>query len=170
MENKNALLAIANGSEDLEIVTIYNMIKRAGIHVTMAKVNENGKEDNGENKVECARGINITTETNLNQCLNNEYDLIVLPGGVKGSQNLSSNPDLINLLKKQKKDNKYYAAICAAPYFVFELNGLLENESATCYPSFHGKLQNQSNVKERVVVSNNCSKNNILNNFYIFSH
>jgi protein deglycase len=88
--------------------------------------------------------------------MDKNYDLIVLPGGIPGAQNLQKSSILAELLKKQNNENKLYGAICAAPALVLEHHGLLQGKNATCHPGFVEKLSSRTHVNERVVVDKNC--------------
>lgn len=86
-------------------------------------------------------------------------DMIVVPGGLKGADNLSASEVLISLLKRQREAKKWVAAICASPAVVLARNGLIgASESATCYPRFQPELPNQSKVSDTVVVHESLSK------------
>lgn len=75
---------------------------------------------------------------------------------MKNAETLSKHELVIKILKKQKNEGKWYAAICASPALVFQPNGLLDGEVGTCYPGLSSKLLNQTKVKEKVVISNKC--------------
>ena len=85
----------------------------------------------------------------------NKYDMIVCPGGLPNAEILGKNKTLIEMIKKQKKEGRWYCAICASPCAVFEKNGILEGEVGTGYPGY-GELKDKSKCNERVVVSNKC--------------
>jgi 4-methyl-5(b-hydroxyethyl)-thiazole monophosphate biosynthesis len=91
----------------------------------------------------------------IEEVKNNTYDMIVCPGGLPNAQILGKNKTLIEMIKKQKKEGRWYCAICASPFEVFEQNGILEGEVGTGYPGY-GKFKNESKLNEKVVVSNKC--------------
>lgn len=94
----------------------------------------------------------------IGECAERTFDLIALPGGMPGATNLRNCSVLIQMLKKQKETNRWYAAICASPAVVFQPHGLLEDhQKATCYPAtkFADVLGAQRSDK-RVVVSGKC--------------
>jgi 4-methyl-5(b-hydroxyethyl)-thiazole monophosphate biosynthesis len=83
------------------------------------------------------------------------YEMIVLPGGMPGASNINGSSDVDSVLKSFKENGKYIAAICAAPYVLAE-KGLLNGCMATSYPSFKEKVEIDSEYKEeRVVVDGN---------------
>ncbi len=145
----SALVPIANGSEDIESVTIIDVLRRAGAAVTVASVHN-------ELTVTAARQTRITADSLLGECGDQSYDLIALPGGMPGAQHLADSAELTGMLRAQRDAGRWYAAICAAPAVALEPNGLLAERAATAHPGFQSRLSNQSRVAERVVVDGNC--------------
>ncbi len=143
---KRVLVPIADGSEELEAVTIVNVFRRAGAEVVMASCSAPD--------VQMARGVKITADRMINDCLAEEWDLIALPGGMPGAQNLANCSPLISLLKQQRAANRLYAGICAAPAVVLKPHGLLDGKRATCFPSMQDELADAST--SAVVVDGNC--------------
>lgn len=123
-----ALVAYANGSEDLEVTAVASILSRGGVEVVRAAIIPEGKE------IVLAHGQRTLCEVNIAQCQGETYDLIVIPGGLEGSKNCASCPVLTQLLKEQKAAGRYIAAICAAPGFVLEHHGLIGAAQATGYP------------------------------------
>ncbi len=144
-----ALVPIANGSEDIESVTLIDVLRRAGIEVTVASVH-------AEAAITAARGTRITADALMSNCSDQVFDLIALPGGMPGAQNLGECAALLEILAEQKGAGRLYGAICAAPAVALEPNGLLEGRTATAHPGFQDRLADQSRVSERVVVDGNC--------------
>lgn len=142
---KTVLVPIGNGSEEMEAVTIIDVLRRAGASVTVASVES-------ELEVKCSRNVRIVADVLMNEAANQQYDLIVLPGGAPGSEALKRSQDLKKLLHKQQSSNKAYAAMCAAPAIVLEAHGLLEGKKATAHPAFVDKLSDSSAAEQRVVV------------------
>lgn len=121
----SVLVPLAQGCEELEAITIMDLLVRAGIKVTTASLD-------GE-IITASRGSRIIADTNIEEIQNITYDLIVLPGGLPGADHLRDNITLQSLLKRHARENKYIGAICAAPKALAKA-GLLENKSATAYP------------------------------------
>lgn len=121
------LVPLADGLEEVEAITIIDLLRRAGVEVTTAALK-------GE-VAEGAHGVTIGADMTLDKALTAEYDMIVLPGGGVGAQNLEADPRIGPALKKQVAAGKFACAICAAPV-VLEHAGLLEGKKATCYPGF----------------------------------
>jgi 4-methyl-5(b-hydroxyethyl)-thiazole monophosphate biosynthesis len=111
----------------------------------------------GENlQVVSSHSVTVIADRLLVDCTKENYDLIVLPGGIPGAENLQKSELLAQLLKKQNNEDKLYGAICAAPAVVLEYHGLLEGKKATCHPLFADKLATQDHSAENVVFDKNC--------------
>ena len=123
---KKVLIPLADGCEELEAITIIDLLRRAEIDVISA-----GLKDG---PVTCARKNIIIPDTTLDAVLDREFDLIVLPGGLPGADNLRDDERIIQLLLQQANSNKLVSAICASPK-VLAKAGLLENKQATCFPN-----------------------------------
>jgi 4-methyl-5(b-hydroxyethyl)-thiazole monophosphate biosynthesis len=129
----HVLVPLAQGCEELEAITITDLMVRAGIFVTTC-----GLDDK---PVKAARGTIIVPDTSIDKVLNQSFDLIVLPGGLPGADHLRDNKQLQALIKKQAKQNKYLAAICAAPKALAKA-GVLEGKTATSFPGVLAALNN----------------------------
>jgi 4-methyl-5(b-hydroxyethyl)-thiazole monophosphate biosynthesis len=132
------LVPLAQGCEELEAITITDLLVRAGISVTTC-----GLDDL---PVKASRGTTIIPDTSIDKVMDETYDLIVLPGGLPGADHLRDNDQLQLLLKKQAKENKYLAAICAAPKALAKA-GVLDGKTATSYP---GTLESLGNNAIRI--------------------
>jgi len=146
--SKTVLVPIADGSEEIEAVCIIDVLRRAGAEVTVASVD--GLQ------VTASRGVKFVADQLIADCVDNSYDLIVLPGGMPGAEHLRDSQELTTLLKCQQQAGRLYAAICASPAVVLQHHNLLGNQRATCHPSFVNRLENQAAAEERVVVDGNC--------------
>lgn len=138
---KKVLIPLAQGCEELEAVTIIDLLTRAGIEVISA-----GLDDQ---PVKCSRNTVIIPTTTLDNVLTDEFDLIVLPGGLPGADHLKNDQRIIQLLQKQSEQNKLVGAICAAPRALAKA-GLLDNKSVTCFPS---ALSNENLSNTRITDS-----------------
>ncbi len=146
------LILIAQGSEEVELCAPADMLRRAGAEVTIAKVPVDAA-DAATLEFQGSHGIKFIADAKLEDVLAKPWDMVMLPGGLPGTENVGKCKAVIDLLKKQKAENKWIAAICAAPALILAANGLLEGHKATCYPSLHSKLPDQTQVKDPVVVS-----------------
>lgn len=130
------LVPMAQGCEELEAVTITDILVRAGFEVITAGLDEQ--------PVTASRGLRILPSTRIDKIMNEIFDLIVLPGGLPGADHLRDDARVQTLLKKHAANNKYIAAICAAPKALAQA-GLLEGKTATGYPGVLAAL-NLSNT------------------------
>lgn len=119
------LVPLAQGFEDMEAITITDILRRAGIEVITAGL-ENGA-------ITGSRGTVVMPDVSLNDVVNDNFDMIVLPGGQPGATNLKNDNRIITLLGKMAGAGKYIGAICAAPGVLAEA-GVLTNRKATAYP------------------------------------
>jgi len=103
-----------------------------------------------------SRNIGLVCDSYLEDVINEEWDMIALPGGLPGAENLAACKILVEKLKKQKEEKKWYGAICASPALVLLPNGLTDGVEVTCYPSFEKQFKNQHKMDYRVLVSHNC--------------
>lgn len=147
--SKRVLVPIADGSEDIEAVCIIDVLRRAEADVTVASVGD-------ELQITASRGTKIVADKRIVECVDETYDLIALPGGIPGAENLRDSAELTEMLKRQKGEGRFYAAICASPVVVFQHHGLLDSRLATCHPLFVGELENREMVESRVVVDGTC--------------
>ena len=131
----HVLVPLAQGCEELEAITITDLLVRAGVTVTTC-----GLDDQ---PVKASRGTTIIPDTSIDKVLETEFDLIVLPGGLPGSDHLRDNEQVQSLIKKQASNDKYVAAICAAPKALAEA-GLLEGKKATSFPGVLSALENDA--------------------------
>ena len=147
--DKKILVPLAEGFEMIEALSIVDVFRRAGVRVDLAAVGEGLQ-------VTSSHQVKVMADCFLTDCLEESYDLIVLPGGIPGAENLQKSAVLKELLQKQNRAHKLYGAICAAPALVLEPHGLLQGKKATCHPGFVDKLSSRDHVGERVVVDQNC--------------
>ena len=120
------LIPLAQGCEELEAVTLMDILRRAGIEVTSAGLDAQ--------PVRASRGTVLIPDATLDAVLKHDYDMVVLPGGLPGTTHLRNDTRIINLVKRMAQQGKYVAAICAAPSVLAEA-GLLDGKCATCYPT-----------------------------------
>jgi len=121
----SVLVPLAQGCEELEAVTVVDLLRRAGIDVITAGLDAQ--------PVHASRGMTLLPDMSLDAALQLEFDMIVLPGGLPGADHLRDDPRVIDLLKKMAAADRYTAAICAAPR-VLAHAGLLDGKRATSFP------------------------------------
>jgi len=119
------LVPLAQGCEEIEAVTIIDILRRGGITVISAGLDAQ--------PVRASRGTVLIPDTTLDLALQQTYDMVALPGGQPGTNNLKADIRIQTLLHKMAKQDKYIAAICAAPSILANA-GLLDGKRATAYP------------------------------------
>lgn len=128
MDSPTVLVPLAQGCEELEAVTIIDILVRGGIEVTTASLDNN-------QTITASRGVQLLAQKVLDQVESEHFDMIVLPGGLPGADYLEQSSQLISMLKGVLERGGKVAAICAAPKVLVKA-GLLDNKSATSYPGF----------------------------------
>lgn len=140
----SVLVPLAQGCEELEAVTIIDLLVRAGVEVVSAGLTPG--------PVKAARGVVIIPDTTLDQALKRDFDMIVLPGGLPGADHLNEDPRIQALIQKMAEDGRYIAAVCAAPKVLLTA-GVLAGKQATSYPgSLNGMDTSSIDYREDRVV------------------
>ncbi|WP_457675250.1 DJ-1 family glyoxalase III [Thiolapillus sp.] len=137
------LIPLAQGCEELEAVTVIDLLRRAGVEVVTAGLEEG--------PVTCSRGVVLVPDTTLEAVLGDDFDMVVLPGGLPGADHLNEDPRIIRLLRQMADQGKYTAAICAAPK-VLARAGLLQGRRATSYPGVLDALDLPDTVRDEEAV------------------
>jgi len=141
------LLPLAQGCEEIEAVTLIDILRRAGIEVITAGL--------APGPVCASRGTVLLPDTTLDLVLSETFDMIVLPGGMPGSEHLKNDTRVISLLQRLAVAGKFVAAICAAP-MALHAAGLLEGKRATSFPGVLDELPGSHHyLDEAVVVAGN---------------
>ena len=140
----HVLIPLAQGCEDLEAVTLIDILRRADIKVTTA-----GLDDK---PVTASRKIVFIPDTTLDKVMNVDFDCVVLPGGLPGSDHLNNDPRIHQILQKTAAKKAIVGAICAAPK-VLDQAGLLDNKQATSFPNVLEQQNNALiNISDKAVV------------------
>lgn len=132
---------LADGFEEIEALTCVDILRRAGVKVQTVGVT--GKTVTG------AHGIKVISDIEINGY--SESEMVILPGGGPGTENLYKSVELKNILNDAVKNERYIAAVCAAPT-VLGRHGLLNGKKATCYPGCEGDLHGAVLSEESVCV------------------
>jgi protein deglycase len=138
---KKVLVTLAPGFEEIETITVVDILRRAGTRVTLAAT--------VPGLIEGSRGIKIAPDNMLETVMDKEFDLIFLPGGQPGTDNLKNDLRIVKLLHKMQNQGKYISAICASPT-ILQKAGIIKNRSITCHPSL--KSQFDAYTDDRVVI------------------
>lgn len=141
---KHVCIALATGFEEIEGLTVVDLLRRADIQVTTASIGTT-KEVIG------AHAISVIADALFGDVDLNTVDMLVLPGGMPGTLHLQKDEHICAALKNFIKNGKEIAAICAAPLILGNL-GLLKDKKACCYPGFEDQLMEATIVYEPVAV------------------
>lgn len=143
---KKIAVILAEGFEEIEALTVVDIMRRAGENCNMVSIKE--LEVTGAHNIKVSADLLISDEIK-------DYDLIVLPGGMPGSKHLKENQEVIELVKYFNNDNKLIGAICAAPIVLAEA-GIVTGKNLTSYPGYEEELSSANyKTEERVVVDGN---------------
>lgn len=144
---KRACVFMANGTEECEALLTVDILRRAGVEVVTASVND-------KPEIFSSHRVHMDTDALAADIQAADFNLIVLPGGMPGTTNLTENAAVKAVCQQAAAQGKLVAAICAAPSALATF-GLLEGKKATSYPSFNDKLAGATVVKEPVVEDGN---------------
>ena len=139
----NVLVPLLPGFEEIEAITIIDVLRRAEVNVRVASTRVG--------PVKGAHEIDVVADTALEDVAAEHLDMIVLPGGMPGASNLARDPIVQRLVKELAAAGKFTCAICAAP-IALAAAGVHRGKRVTCYPGFEDKLEGGTHVAERVVV------------------
>lgn len=123
-----ALIVLADGFEDIEAVTVVDVLRRGGVEAVTASLS-------GEREVRSAHGVAMLADASFADASKDDFDAVVLPGGGEGTDNLRASRELAELLRRYKAEGKLLCAICAAPIVLVEAGVLDEGQHVTCYPT-----------------------------------
>lgn len=140
---------LAEGFEEIEALTVVDILRRARIDVKTVSVSEATRVDGGHK-------INVETDLIFEKADFSDAEVLVLPGGMPGTLNLAKHKKLGKLLESFNDQNRKIAAICAAPSILGDL-GILKNRTATAYPGFEDRLKGAKVTENAVEVSGNIT-------------
>lgn len=143
---KKVVLMLAEGFEEIEALSVVNILRRAGVGCTTCSIKE--KEVKG------CHEITVLSDSTLLDLDLNDFDGIILPGGMPGSTNLKDCPEVIKAVQNFNLNKKLVSAICAAPIVLKEA-GILNNKNVTSYPDALEESSEFTYVKKAVVVDGN---------------
>jgi 4-methyl-5(b-hydroxyethyl)-thiazole monophosphate biosynthesis len=137
------LVPLAPGFEEIEAVTIIDILRRAHVEVTVAGT--------ADGPIVGSRRVPIIPDTTLDAVAGSRFDMIVLPGGGEGTANLRRDPRIAEIVKRQAERGGNLAAICAAPTVLADA-GLLDRKRVTSYPSYQSEFSASDYRTDRVVI------------------
>lgn len=144
---KKAVVCLAEGFEDVEAVMPIDLLRRAGVSVTVAGVT--GWE------IVSSRGIRIVADALLSDLVPGDADALVLPGGMPGASNLAASSDVSSWIDACTSQGSIVAAICAAPAVVLGKAGVLKGKRFTCFPGHEKDVEGAVFVEQPVVRDEN---------------
>ncbi|MCM1137988.1 MAG: DJ-1/PfpI family protein [Duncaniella sp.] len=130
---KKTYLFLADGFEETEALGTVDLLRRAGVKVSMVSINDTVA-------VKGAHDIEVAADIILDQEDMTDAEMLILPGGMPGASNLAANAKVCELLVAQHENGGKIAAICAAPAVVLAPLGIIDGYDATCYPGFEEQL------------------------------
>ncbi|WP_373898626.1 DJ-1 family glyoxalase III [Haloimpatiens sp. FM7315] len=144
---KKAIVLLARGFEEVEALTVVDVLRRGGVNCVTLSINE-------DKEVLGTHSILIKANNTLENTEVDKYDALIIPGGMPGAINLRDDEKVIELVKKFQKENKILAAICAGP-IVFSKAGILDGVKVTSYPGFEKELSKSKYAEDIVVQDEN---------------
>lgn len=145
---KKAIVLLASGFEEIEAVTPIDVLRRAGVHVSIVGL--------GAQTIAGAHGISLKADEVLDERLTVEVekatrmlDMLVIPGGGPGADNLAASELVARLVHAQAKAGRWIAAICASPAVVLAKTGVLNNRQVTCYPGYEDFFAKAAEITPR---------------------
>lgn len=143
--SKKVLIPIATGTEEMEAITIIDMMVRAGYEAVVASANFDGTLT-----MKASRGVTLTADCKLVDVADDEFDAVILPGGVEGAEIFRDSTVLVEIVRQQMYEGKLVAAICAAPALVLAHHGMYGDAFMTCHPSFESHINEKKWRVKRV--------------------
>lgn len=140
---KRVLILLAPGFEEIEAVTTIDILRRAGVEVIVAGT--------VEGPIEGSRRVKLLADLSIEKVAGGDYDMIILPGGQPGTDNLAADVRVRRILSEATAKEKYISAICAAPS-ILAAAGLLGGKKATSHPSVQARMQGVDYSEARVVI------------------
>lgn len=144
---KKAIVLLAKGFEEVEALTVVDVLRRGGIHCITCSIN-------GEREVIGSHSIHVKANNSLEDIDVDKYDALIIPGGMPGATNLRDDNKVISLVKKFNEESKILAAICAGP-IVLAKAAVISGRKVTSYPGFQGELGEVQYKEEMVVQDDN---------------
>lgn len=140
-----AFVMLANGFEEIEGLTVVDLLRRAQIDVTMVSIEETLM-------VTGSHQITVQADVLFDAIAGVNCDMLVLPGGMPGTANLRDHEGLKQMIMNRHNNKEWIAAICAAPSLVFGNLLLLKGKKAVCYPGMEANMQGHIHTDEIVAV------------------
>lgn len=144
--SSKALVILSPGFEEIEAITVIDILRRACIDVTTSSLTS-------ERVVTGSHGISVEADALLESIDSSEIDVLVLPGGLQGVENMLLSSRVLTMVQEVSAKGGILAAVCAAP-LVLDAAGLLKSERFTCHPTVHGRMRVQPSTLATVTDGN----------------
>lgn len=141
---------IADGSEEVECLAVVDVLRRSGIETVLVSAGDT-------RDIVSSHQVPIRADATVSETDFSDGDVIFLPGGMPGAENLSACEPLIEALKQADADGRRIAAICAAPGVVLGRHGFLDGRTATCFPGFEKDFKGAEYTMQGVVTDGNIT-------------
>lgn len=138
----SALVILSPGFEEIEAITVIDLLRRASVAVTVAGL--------GDKTITGSHDITVTADTELQKADHTQFDILILPGGQPGTYNMKKEPKIIKWLQERHANGQLIGAICAAPT-VLDAAGIMENVKLTSFPAEKGTFAKSVYLEEKVV-------------------
>lgn len=147
---KKVIIYLADGFEEIEALGTADILRRGGAEVKIVSI-KNDKNLIGSNN------IKIIADEIIDNINENDYDMIVFPGGMENAKSLADSEKVINIIKKFNEQGKLIASICASPAFAINKSGIAKKRKITCYPGLEDRLKDSNYVEENAVTDGNLT-------------
>ena len=145
---KKVFVFFADGCEEVEALAPVDMLRRAGADVTVVGVRAKTQVS--------SHGISVNTDVALSELgTEKDFDMLVLPGGIPGTNYLDASKEVDAYVSRAVKEGKFIGAICAAPSIVLGSRNILDKKKATCYPGMEPGMKGHIPTDKKVVVDGN---------------
>lgn len=146
---KKVAIILADGFEEIEAISIIDILRRSGIKVEILGYNET--------TLTGAHDITILADDKFDYYTDLDYDGIIFAGGMKNAQILGQDEDVMEFIRHYNSDKKLVAGICASPSLVLYNAGILDGKDVTCYPDMEliSRMKNSNYIDKYVVVCDN---------------
>lgn len=145
-----ALVLLANGFEEIEALSVVDILRRGEVEVVMASIHET-------TEVRGAHGVCVKADALMSVAAEEDFDAVILPGGGEGMENLRASEPVLERLRRQKEEERLICAICAAPLVLVAAGVLDPGQHVTCYPTCQMDLDrpwvNQPVVEHDAVIT-----------------
>ena len=148
------LVILSPGFEETEAITVIDILRRAQFKVVTASLEDNAA-------VMGSHKIVVMADATMSEIYDQSFSAIVLPGGMKGVENMLASAQLLDLVKRMSDENKTIAAVCAAPLVLDKL-GLLKPNQFTCHPCIYDRLQTPIDLCDKGISAPHVSAGNII--------